>query len=114
MSDVTRILEKIDAGDPSAAEKLLPLVYQQLRRLAQAKIAQEKPGQTLQATGGVAPYAWSLALGSLPPGLTLNASTGVISGKPTTLGAWSFTARAQDSQSPAAADTQALSIRVRR
>jgi hypothetical protein len=68
----------------------------------------------LQATGGVAPYAWSLASGSLPPGLALNASTGVISGKPTTLGAWSFTARAQDSQSPAAADTQALSIRVRR
>ena len=50
MSDVTRILSQIDAGDPSAAEKLLPLVYQQLRRLAQAKIAQEKPGQTLQAT----------------------------------------------------------------
>ena len=70
--------------------------------------------RTLQATGGVSPYAWSLASGSLPPGLTLNASTGVISGTPTTLGAWSFTARAQDSQSPAAADTQALSIRVRR
>ncbi|MCS7466055.1 ECF-type sigma factor [Stieleria sp. ICT_E10.1] len=50
MSDVTRILFKIESGDPSAAEQLLPLVYDELRRLAQAKLAQEKPGQTLQAT----------------------------------------------------------------
>ena len=50
MSDVTRILSQIDAGDPSAAEKLLPLVYQELRKLAAARLAQEKPGQTLQAT----------------------------------------------------------------
>src|SRR5262245_25711851 len=50
MSDVTRILSQIEAGDPQAAEKLLPLVYDQLRKLAAAKLAQEKPGQTLQAT----------------------------------------------------------------
>ena len=50
MSDVTNILSKIEAGDPSAAEKLLPLVYNELRKLAAAKLAQEKPGQTLQAT----------------------------------------------------------------
>ncbi len=50
MSDVTRILSQIEAGDPSAAERLLPLVYEELRRLAAAKMAQEKPGQTLQAT----------------------------------------------------------------
>lgn len=50
MSDVTRILSQIDSGDPSAAEKLLPLVYDELRKLAAAKLAQEKPGQTLQAT----------------------------------------------------------------
>jgi DNA-directed RNA polymerase specialized sigma24 family protein len=50
MSDVTRILEKIDSGDPSAAEQLLPLVYDELRKLAAAKLAHEKPGQTLQAT----------------------------------------------------------------
>jgi RNA polymerase sigma factor (TIGR02999 family) len=50
MSDVTRILGKIEAGDPSAAEQLLPLVYEELRKLAAAKMAQEKPGQTLQAT----------------------------------------------------------------
>ncbi len=50
MSDVTRILEKIDSGDPAAAEQLLPLVYDELRKLAAAKLAHETPGQTLQAT----------------------------------------------------------------
>ena len=50
MSDVTQILSKIEAGDPNAAEQLLPLVYDELRKLAAAKMAQEKPGQTLQAT----------------------------------------------------------------
>lgn len=50
MSDVTRILSAIDAGDPSAAEKLLPLVYEELRKLAAQRLVQEKPGQTLQAT----------------------------------------------------------------
>ena len=50
MSDVTQILTAIDAGDPAAAERLLPLVYDELRNLAAAKLAQEKPGQTLQAT----------------------------------------------------------------
>jgi RNA polymerase sigma factor (TIGR02999 family) len=49
-SDVTRILSAIEAGDPSAAEQLLPLVYDELRRLAAQRLAQEKPGQTLQAT----------------------------------------------------------------
>jgi RNA polymerase sigma factor (TIGR02999 family) len=50
MSEVTRILSQIDSGDPQAAEQLLPLVYDELRKLAAAKLAQEKPGQTLQAT----------------------------------------------------------------
>src|SRR5262245_22227714 len=50
MSDVTQILSRIDAGDPSAAEQLLPLVYDELRKLAAANLAREKPGQTLQAT----------------------------------------------------------------
>ena len=50
MSDVTRILSQIESGDPSAAEQLLPLVYEELRKLAAAKLAHEKPGQTLQAT----------------------------------------------------------------
>jgi RNA polymerase sigma factor (TIGR02999 family) len=51
MSDVTRILHAIDQGDPHAAEQLLPLVYDELRKLAAAKLAHEKPGQTLDATG---------------------------------------------------------------
>jgi len=61
MSDVTRILSAIDQGDPEAAERLLPLVYEELRKLAAARIAQEKPGQTLQATALVhEASAWSL------------------------------------------------------
>jgi len=50
MSDVTEILSQIESGDPKAAEQLLPLVYNELRKLAAAKLAQEQPGQTLQAT----------------------------------------------------------------
>ncbi len=50
MSDVTHILQQIDAGDPSAAAQLLPLVYEELRKLATARMAQESPDHTLQAT----------------------------------------------------------------
>jgi RNA polymerase sigma factor (TIGR02999 family) len=50
MSEVTRILSAIEQGDPQAAEQLLPLVYDELRKLAAQKMAQESPGQTLQAT----------------------------------------------------------------
>jgi RNA polymerase sigma factor (TIGR02999 family) len=71
MNDVTRILSAIEQGDPKAAEQLLPLVYDELRRLAARKLAQEKPGQTLQATAlvheayvrlvgsGPSPAGWS-------------------------------------------------------
>ena len=50
MTDVTRILSQIESGDPSAADHLLPLVYDELRKLAAAKLTHERPGQTLQAT----------------------------------------------------------------
>src|SRR5262245_40939298 len=50
MSEVTRILAAVEQGDPRAAEQLLPLVYEELRKLAAARLAQEKPGQTLQPT----------------------------------------------------------------
>jgi RNA polymerase sigma factor (TIGR02999 family) len=50
MTDVTQILSAIEQGDPRAAEQLLPLVYDELRKLAARKLAQEKPGQTLEAT----------------------------------------------------------------
>jgi RNA polymerase sigma factor (TIGR02999 family) len=50
MNDVTQILSRIESGDPTASEQLLPLVYDELRRLAAQRLAQERPGQTLQAT----------------------------------------------------------------
>ena len=50
MADVTHVLSAIEAGDPHAAEQLLPLVYEELRKLAATELAQESPGQTLQAT----------------------------------------------------------------
>jgi RNA polymerase sigma factor (TIGR02999 family) len=50
MNDVTRILSAVEHGDPAAAAQLLPLVYDELRRLAARRLAREKPGQTLQAT----------------------------------------------------------------
>jgi RNA polymerase sigma factor (TIGR02999 family) len=70
MGDVTQILSRVESGDPSAAEQLLPLVYDELRKLAAARLALEKPGQTLVATalvhdayvrlvGGDAPQSWN-------------------------------------------------------
>jgi hypothetical protein len=50
MSEVTCLLDRVQQGDPKAADELLPLVYEELRRLAAAKMAQQTPGQTLQAT----------------------------------------------------------------
>ena len=50
MAEITHILSKLEQGDPSAADQLLPLVYEELRRLAASKLSNEKPGQTLQAT----------------------------------------------------------------
>jgi RNA polymerase sigma factor (TIGR02999 family) len=67
MSDVTRILSAIDAGDPRAADQLLPLVYDQLRQLAAAQMAREKPGQTLDATALVH-EAYLRLIGPVAPG----------------------------------------------
>ena len=63
MSDVTRILDAIQQGDPKAAQELLPLVYDELRHLARARMAQQPPGQTLQATALVH-EAWLRLSGS--------------------------------------------------
>ncbi|MHC4714848.1 MAG: Ig domain-containing protein, partial [Planctomycetota bacterium] len=68
--------------------------------------------QTLQATGGVTPYTWSKISGSLPTGLSLNSSTGEISGTCRKTGTYNFTVRCTDSQNPADTDDQALSITV--
>ena len=69
MSDVTRILAQIDSGDPAAAEQLLPLIYDELRQLARRKLAQEKPGQTLQATALVHEAWLQLVAGARNSGL---------------------------------------------
>ena len=66
----------------------------------------------LEATGGIAPYGWSVASGSLPPGLTLNASSGAIAGTPTATGTFNFTAQVTDSGTPAQTATKSLSITV--
>ena len=63
--DVTRILDAMDRGDPEASEQLLPLVYEELRRLAAIRMAKEKPGQTLQATALVH-EAWLQLVGDEP------------------------------------------------
>ena len=70
MSEVTRILSSIEQGDPQAADRLLPLVYEELRQLAAHKLAQEKPGQTLQATALV--HEAYLRLIVRPPGSAAN------------------------------------------
>ena len=63
MSEVTQILERVEQGDSKAADQLLPLVYEELRRLAVAKMAREEPAQTLQATALVH-EAWLRLAGS--------------------------------------------------
>jgi hypothetical protein len=68
--------------------------------------------QTLTATGGVTPYVWSLASGSLPSGLSLDGAAGVISGTPATIGVWAFTVRVVDSHAPAATNARAFSITI--
>jgi RNA polymerase sigma factor (TIGR02999 family) len=68
MAEVTHILSAIEQGDSHAAERLLPLVYDELRRLAAQKLAQEKPGQTLQATALVHEAYLRLVGGQAPTG----------------------------------------------
>jgi RNA polymerase sigma factor (TIGR02999 family) len=66
MNDVTRLLHAIDEGDPHSAEQLLPLVYEELRKLAAARMARESPGQTLQPTALVH-EAWLRLVGGESP-----------------------------------------------
>jgi RNA polymerase sigma factor (TIGR02999 family) len=66
MTDVTRILSAIEQGDPSAADQLLPPVYEELRKLAAQKLAHEAPGQTLQATALVHEAYLRLVSGETP------------------------------------------------
>ncbi len=67
---------------------------------------------SLRATGGITPYSWSIAIGSLPAGLNLNSSTGAITGTPTGAGTWVFTVQVADSEEPPATATAQLSITI--
>jgi hypothetical protein len=75
MSDVTQILAAIDRGDPHAAAELLPLVYDELRRLAALRLAHEHPGQTLQPTALVHEAYLRLVGSSEPPHWTAGATS---------------------------------------
>lgn len=66
MADVTQILSRMESGDPTASDELLPVVYDELRKLAQMRLAREKPGQTLQATALVHDAYLRLVGGSQP------------------------------------------------
>jgi Putative Ig domain len=68
---------------------------------------------TLAATGGTTPYTWSVVVGTLPPGLSLNSSTGAITGRASALGTWSFTVQVRDSQSTPGTTSKAFSITVK-
>jgi RNA polymerase sigma factor (sigma-70 family) len=81
MSEVTHMLSQIDAGDPKAAEQLLPLVYDELRKLAAAKLAHEKPGQTLSATALVhEAYLRMVGAGARSSGQVATEKDGGVSG----------------------------------
>jgi hypothetical protein len=79
-----------------------------------AAVSSQPYSTMLQATGGIAPYQWAVDAGALPPGLTLDGTTGTISGTAAKRGTWSFTIKATDSAAQPSSATQVLSIQVRR
>ncbi|MGH2811589.1 MAG: putative Ig domain-containing protein, partial [Actinomycetota bacterium] len=106
-----------DAGSQSDSRPLTITVAAEPLVIATTGLPQGRRNQsynaTLQATGGTTPYSWSIVSGSLPPGLSLSAATGQISGTPTRKGTFSFTVKVTDGSSPAQSATRALSIKIR-
>jgi len=104
------------AAPANTASKALSIRISANLVITTGSLAAGQPGvaysQTLAATGGLVPYTWSIASGSLPDGVTLDTATGTISGTPTTPGTPLFTVRATDSESPADTATKALSIQI--
>jgi Zn-dependent metalloprotease len=107
----------VDGYDGAAGNIALHVTAQDEILIAPSSLPTGQAGmgysQTLSATGGVTPYSWSILSGSLPVGLSLDATSGVISGTPTAAGTASFAIQAADSQSPAHIGTKALVMTVR-
>jgi len=104
-----------DSQSPAdSATKALSITVSDVLLITTTSLANGRTGnvysQTISAAGGAVPYAWSVANGTLPAGLSLNCSSGVISGTPTSAGTWNFTVSVSDNA--AASATQALSITV--
>jgi Putative Ig domain len=110
---------KDSSSTPQTATQNLSLTVASTTSPVSISTSSLSPGQqgsaysaALSATGGTTPYTWGVIAGQLPAGLTLNASTGQITGTPTQAGISSFTVQVQDSSSPAQTATQALSITI--
>ncbi len=101
---------------PSVANAGLSITINAVLQITTTSLPNGNPGiaysVTLAATGGLAPYSWAITQGALPNGLTLNATSGVISGAPAGPGTSSFTVQVSDSETPAATATAGLSIVV--
>ncbi|MGH7336617.1 MAG: Ig domain-containing protein, partial [Myxococcota bacterium] len=110
-AELDRLNEQLKTPTPALARA--QIAWEQTMRLEPGQWTTLVP-KTLAATGGVVPYAWSVAAGSLPPGLALNAATGTISGTPTAAGNWSFTARVTDARSPAVSATRTFTLKVKK
>src|SRR5467141_64771 len=105
-----------DAAGKSAQQSLSLVVSNGALMVANAELPEGQVGQpyaaTLRAAGGLASYAWSIASGQLPTGLSLGAASGLISGTPTTTGQSSFSVKVTDSSVPAQTSSKALSVVV--
>jgi len=109
-------VQAADAGSQTAEKSFTIFIHPEGLFITTNSLAGGQIGQAydqpVSATGGTTPYAWSVSSGSLPPGLSINASTGKISGTPTTVGTFNFTVRVADAGDPQQTDSQALSITV--